>query len=74
MFTTPFSTAFNQWKARASKAKINRDLELFKEKYLSHPFTTSGSMEYRKLQHLNQLINTWMEKNVMPNDASNQVL
>ena len=73
MFTTPFSTAFNWWKVHTSKAKINQNLELFKVQYLSHPFTINGSLEYQKLQHLDRLINAWMEKNITPNDNSNQV-
>jgi len=66
MYSTPFSTVFNQWKDGRSKTKIEQALKVFGGKYSSHPFAQEGSLEYRKLLDLDQLINAWMEKNCIP--------
>ena len=36
------------------------ELKAFDKEYASHPFATPGSLEYQKLEHLDQLIHRWM--------------
>jgi hypothetical protein len=60
MYSTPFSTVFNVWNARSSKANINQSLAELEKQFDSHPFATTGSLEYRKLEHLSELIAEWM--------------
>ncbi len=73
MYRTPFSTVFNGWNAHTSKSKMNQELELFNKRYSSHPFAKKGSLAYKKLQHLDQLINIWMEKNAISKDVADAV-
>jgi hypothetical protein len=61
MYATPFSTVFNVWNKRSSKANIDRSLQQFEKQFLSHPFATANSPEYLKLEYLNTLIAKWME-------------
>ena len=61
MYKTPFSTVFNlQWQSQ-SKKKINDSLTTFQKRFDAHPFATPGSMAYRKLEYLGQLIQRWFK-------------
>jgi hypothetical protein len=60
MYVTPFSTVFNVWNGRTSKANINSSLAEFEKQFLSHPFATVNSLEYQKLEYLQTLIAKWM--------------
>ncbi len=62
-YKTPCATFFRKWDVRRSKSKIETELKAFDKQYTSHPFATPGSLEYRKLEHLDQLIHNWMENN-----------
>jgi len=62
MYTTPFSTVFNNnWDIRRSKPRLTAALAKFEKEFALHPFANPGSLSYRKLQHLSQLIGQWME-------------
>jgi len=62
MYTTPFSTVFNnRWDIRRSKSGLTAALAKFEKEFASHPFANPGSLSYRKLQYLSQLIGRWME-------------
>ena len=63
MYTTPFSIVFNVWNARSSKVNIVKSLEELTQKFNSHPFATTGSLEYCKLEYLSDLIAKWMSIN-----------
>jgi len=69
MYVTPFSTVFNIWNARTSKANIDKSLTKFRQQFISHPFATAGSLENRKLEYLKELIAEWMENNGLDSDA-----
>jgi hypothetical protein len=58
-YKTPYTTFFKKW-ATKSKSKIEMELKAFDKEYASHPFATPGSLEYQKLEHLDQLIHRWM--------------
>jgi hypothetical protein len=60
MYSTPFSTVFNVWVSRSSKANIEKSLVEFQQQFHSHPFATAGSLEYQKLEYLSKLISEWM--------------
>ena len=62
MYKTPFLTVFNlrSWQSR-SKKKINDSLTVFQKQFNAHPFATPGSMEYRKLEYLGELIQRWFK-------------
>lgn len=60
MYTTPFSTVFNVWNGRSSKANINISLAKFHQDYNSHPFAIATSLEHQKLEYLSKLIDEWM--------------
>jgi hypothetical protein len=63
MYKTPFSTVFNlRWQSR-SKKKIDDSLTAFQKRFDAHPFATPGSMAYRKLEYLGQLIQRWFKNN-----------
>lgn len=60
MYATPFSTVFNKdWDVRKSKVKLTQALANFEQQFSSHPFATPGSLSYRKLELLSQLIQEW---------------
>jgi len=60
MYKTPFETVFNKdWDMRRSKNKLSQALATFKNRFSSHPFATSDSLSYRKLQLLSELIQKW---------------
>ena len=60
MYKTPFSTVFNNdWDTRRSKGRLIQALADFEQRFSSHPFATPGSLSYRKLQLLSQLIQEW---------------
>jgi hypothetical protein len=60
MYKTPFSTIFNKnWDVRRSKTKLTQALADFEEQFSLHSFATSGSLSYRKLEHLSKLIKEW---------------
>ena len=63
-YKTPFATVFHKWDVRRSKSKIKRELKVFQETFISHPFATPGSLEHQKLKYLNRLIQDWMGNNV----------
>jgi hypothetical protein len=63
MYTTPFSTVFNVWKARSSKKNIDKSLAEFRQQFDSHPFATTSSLEHLKLKHLSNLFDEWMRIN-----------
>ena len=69
MYVTPFSTVFNVWNMRTSKANIDQSLEKFRELFHSHPFATPNSLEYQKLEYLKQLITEWMENSGLDSEA-----
>lgn len=69
MYVTPFSTVFNVWNMRTSKANIGTSLAEFEQQFRSHPFATAGSMEYQKLEYLKELIAKWMENNGLDSDT-----
>lgn len=73
MYVTPFSTVFNVWNMRSSKANIGRSLKEFEEQFLSHPFATTGSLEFKKLEYLRSLIAEWMENSGLDFNASASV-
>lgn len=61
MYKSSFSTVFNKdWDVRRSKNKLTQALADFEKVFSLHPFATSGSLSYRKLQYLSGLINKWM--------------
>jgi len=62
MYKTPFSTVFNlqSWQSQ-SKKKINDSLTMFQKWFDAHPFVTPGSMAYRKLEYLGELIQQWFK-------------
>ena len=61
MYKNPFSTIFNKdWNVRRSKVKLNQALADFEKQFSLHPFATSGSLSYRKLEFLSELISQWM--------------
>lgn len=64
-YKTPCSTFFKKWDVRRSKSRIESELKAFRNRYISHPFATPGSLEYQKLEYLDQLILVWMEKKDM---------
>ena len=63
MYKSPFSTFFNKWNKKTSKTKMKTALAHFEEQFALHPFATVGSLEYSKLEFLQQLISQWTEKN-----------
>lgn len=63
MYKSPFTTVFNKWNKRTSKIKLKNSLADFENRFAHHPFATAGSLEYRKLEFLSQLISQWTEKN-----------
>jgi hypothetical protein len=63
MYSTPFSTVFNVWNARTSKANIDASLAELRQQFDSHPFATVGSLEHQKLGYLSTLIADWMSIN-----------
>ena len=65
MYATPFSTVFNVWNGRTSKANVEKSLGKFQQQFESHPFATTSSLEYLKLEYLSNLITKWMEINNM---------
>lgn len=65
MYATPFSTVFKVWNGRTSKANVEKSLKKFGQGFESHPFATTGSLEYLKLEYLSKLITKWMEINNM---------
>jgi len=69
MYTTPFSTVFNVWNARSSKANIEKSLAELQQKFISHPFATTGSLEHCKLEYLSKLIAEWMGINGIDTNA-----
>jgi hypothetical protein len=69
MYVTPFSTVFNVWNMRSSKANIEKSLTTFQEQFLSHPFATAGSLEYQKLEYLKGLIAQWMGNSGLVSNA-----
>jgi len=73
MYETPFSTIFNSWNARTSKAKIEASLSAFRDKFTSHAFATPGSSAYQKLEYLSQLITQWIENNEADSTAESMV-
>jgi hypothetical protein len=72
-YKTPFTTVFKKWNTRKSKAKIETALEDFRKQYASHAFATAGSIEYQKLQYLDQMIHEWMDKNNLDVDERGAV-
>jgi len=68
MYATPFSTVFNVWNTCSSKANITKSLADLQEQFVSHPFTTASSLEYRKLEYLSKLIAEWMRVNGLDSD------
>jgi hypothetical protein len=70
MYKSPFATVFNKWDKR-SKTKIKTALADFEEEFAHHPFAIAGSLEYRKLEFLSQLITQWSEKNDIDLDSTN---
>lgn len=73
MYTTPFSTVFNVWNARSSKANIDKSLAKLRRDFDSHPFATPDSLEYQKLEHLLKLIAEWMGINGLGTGLPNMV-
>lgn len=69
MYITPFSTVFNVWNMRISKADIDTSLDEFTHQFHSHPFTTIGSLEYQKLEYLKELIAEWMKNSGLAFDV-----
>ena len=65
----PFSTVFNVWNARTSKANIDKSLAELQQQFDSHPFATAGSLEHRKLEYLSNLITEWMGINGLHSDT-----
>jgi len=63
MYKSPFTTFFNKWNKKTSKTKMKTTLAHFEEQFTLHPFAMVGSLEYSKLEFLQQLISQWMEKN-----------
>ena len=63
MYDTPFSTVFNVWNGRSSKENMEKSLTEFELQFKSHPFATSGSLEYLKLEYLLEQIAEWMRIN-----------
>jgi hypothetical protein len=59
-YSTPF-------KVKRSKSEIEKKLNDFDKKYTSHPFSMPESLEYKKLQHLDQLTHNWMNKKTRAN-------
>ena len=68
MYTMPFSTVFNVWNARSSKANIDKSLAELQKQYDSHLFATAGSLEHQKLEYLSKLIAEWMGINGLDSD------
>lgn len=73
MYATPFSTVFNVWNARTSKTNIDKSLVEFRKQFSVHPFATAGSLEYRKLEYLSELITKWMGNNIMETSPESSV-
>lgn len=73
MYATPFSTVFNVWNKRSSKANITKSLADLQEQFVSHPFATADSLEYRKLEYLSELIAEWMRVNGLDSDMQAMV-
>jgi len=68
MYSTPFTTVFNVWNRRSSKTNIANSLAELQQQFISHPFATAGSLEYRKLEYLSDLISEWMGINGLDSD------
>jgi hypothetical protein len=66
-YSTPFTTVFKNWKVKRSKSEIEKKLNDFDKKYMSHPFSMPQSLEYKKLKYLDQLICNWMDKKTRTN-------
>jgi hypothetical protein len=61
MYKTPFVTVFNnRWDIRSSKTKLEKSLALFQKQFDDHPFANPGTLAYRKLEYLEQLIHRWI--------------
>jgi hypothetical protein len=76
MYKTPFSTIFNKdWNVRRSKTRLNQALADFEKQFSSHPFATPGSLSYRKLEFLSELISQWigLESNGLESDIAETV-
>ena len=71
-YSTPYATIFKKWKVKRSKSKIEEKVKEFEEKYSSHPFSMAGSLEYQKLQFLDQLIEYWMDNNTQANEDNTE--
>ena len=69
MYCTPFSTVFNVWNGRSSKTNIAKSLAELQQRFVTHPFATAGSLEYRKLEYLSDLIAEWMGINGLDSDV-----
>lgn len=68
-YKTPCAAVIKGWDTIRSKSKIDTELKAFGEQYSSHPFATPGSLEYQRLEYLDQLINDWMENiNIQANE------
>jgi len=63
MYKSPFTTIFNKWNKRTSKALMKTSLTKFQTRFTHHPFAMADSLEYDKLKHLSWLITQWKEKN-----------
>jgi hypothetical protein len=71
MFKNPFATIFKKGRdIRRSLAKLSQTLDTFEKQFPSHPFATSDSLCYRKLQHLSDLIQKWMESAGVDSNAA----
>ena len=73
MYTTPFSTVFNVWNSRSSKANIEKSLAELQQQYDTHPFATANSLEHQKLEYLSKLISEWMGINGLDSDMPTMV-
>jgi hypothetical protein len=76
MYKTPFSTIFNKdWNVRRSKTRLNQALADFEKQFSLHPFATSGSLSYRKLEFLSELISQWigLESNGLESNIAESV-
>ena len=74
MYKTPFSTVFKLGWHSQSKKKIDESLIAFQKRFDAHPFATPGSMAYRKLNYLEQLIQQWFKNDNLTTNPVDDVV